>query len=65
MRGDDETEHGVAEELQSFVGLLAGGLRAVRPVDDREAQEVGIDPYAEPLSKCVRRDRRTARNQAS
>jgi hypothetical protein len=54
MRGDDETEHGVAKELQPLVRLLTGGLCAVRPVDDGEAQEVGIDPYAEPLRKCVR-----------
>jgi hypothetical protein len=37
MRGHDETEHGVAEKLQSLVRLLTGGLRAERAVDDGEA----------------------------
>jgi len=35
-------------------GSSPGGLCAVRAVDDGEAQEVGIDPYAEPLRESVR-----------
>ena len=52
MRRDDETEHGVAEELQALVRLLTGRLGAVRPVDDGKAEEVRVDPEVrfEPLA---------------
>jgi hypothetical protein len=43
MFGDHEPQHGIAEELESFVRLSAGVLRAPGAVRDRRQQQVGID----------------------
>ena len=41
--GDDEAEHGVAEELEPLVRLLDAVLRAVRPVRQRLVEEAVVD----------------------
>ena len=39
--GDDQAEHGVAEELEALVRRVAGVLRAPRAVHERRREEVG------------------------
>src|SRR5262245_11591190 len=41
MVGDDGPEHRVAEELEPFVGVVAGVLRTPRPVDERGGEHLG------------------------
>jgi hypothetical protein len=40
--GDDDAEHGVAEELEALVGLPAGVLGAPGPVDDRRCEQRSV-----------------------
>jgi hypothetical protein len=42
MVGDDDAEHGVAEELEALVRIPAGVLGAPGPVDDRGPEQRGI-----------------------
>jgi hypothetical protein len=51
--GDDEPEHGVAEELQPLVGGVAGVLGAPGSVHERRRQEVGCEVEAEALDELV------------
>ena len=41
--GDDQAEHGVAEELEALVGRQPAGLRAVRAVRQRLVQQAVVD----------------------
>jgi hypothetical protein len=57
--GDDHAEHGVAQELQALVGLVAGVLGAPGPVDQRGGEEVGGQVEAEALDELRKvRDRK-------
>ena len=48
--GDDEPEHGVAEEFESLVGLVTGMFGAPRAVGQRVQQPCGLNELvAEPL----------------
>jgi hypothetical protein len=56
--GDDEAEHGVAEELEALVRALTGVLGAPRAVDERGAQvprrEQGVtDAIGEALATLL------------
>ena len=53
--GDDEAEHGVAEELEALVRLLDALLRAVRAVGERAVEEVVVDerPAQRELESCI------------
>jgi len=52
MIGGDEPQHGVAEELKSFVGLDGAVLCAPRPVPDGKIEHCGIDkPMAEAVGE--------------
>ena len=49
MVGDDQAEDGVAEELESLVGLDAAVLGAPRTVAEGELEQVGVvERVAEP-----------------
>ncbi len=52
--GDDQAEHGVAEELEPLVRLVARVLGAPRPVRDREREQVEVvERVAERFGKAV------------
>jgi hypothetical protein len=57
--GDDDAEHGVAEELEPLVRRPAGVLGAPRPVHQRRSQQRGVvDGTAEPLVQLLEACRR-------
>ena len=49
--GDDDAEHGVAEELEPLVRGVAGVLRAPRAVHESGGEEVGREVEAEALDE--------------
>jgi hypothetical protein len=56
--GDDDAEHGVAQELEALVGGVTRVLRAPRPVHERRREEVGWEVEPEALDElCQVRDR--------
>jgi hypothetical protein len=50
VRGDDQAEHGVAEELEPFVRLVARVLGAPGSVRDREREQVEV---VERVAECL------------
>jgi hypothetical protein len=54
--GDDDPEHGVAQELEPFVRLVAGVLRAPAAVAQGALEEGGvIELVSEPLGESSER----------
>jgi hypothetical protein len=52
--GDDQAEHGVAEELEPLVRVVARVLRAPRAVRDREGEQVEVvERVAESFGESV------------
>ena len=49
--GDDDTEHGVTQELQPFVGRNLAVLVGERPMGQRQIEELGIQLNAELLDQ--------------
>ena len=52
MVGNDQLEHGVAQELQALVGVLPRRLRAPRPVRHGPGQQLReAEAVADPLGQ--------------